>query len=294
MVPCETMVRVFRLAFAGLLAASCAHRPAAPLPAPPRTCLVLSVGGPAGVAHIGAIKAVQEARIPIQCVVGNSMGALVGGLFASAPSEDPDARFQRLIADYMQETERDGRRGLANNAVYLTSGRAGVLRRIGLINYDRFHRTLRSFLGTLRIEELPVSFATFYGEGTTTGVTMQKVEGGILADELVRSIANPLIFPGLPIRAGSALDVGADRMSAVPVDDACKLFPGANLIVVNVTGESIVTTAGMKCPVREVRIDPPRIAPEEAFLPGPAHDRLVQLGLTATRDALAAVGTAMR
>ncbi len=215
------------------------------------------------------------------------MGALVGGLFASAPSEDPDLRFGRLIADYMQETERDGRRGLANGAVYLTSGRAGVLRRIGLINYDRFHRTLTNFLGTVRIEELSLAFATFYVEGTTTGVTMQKVEGGILADEVARSIANPLIFPGLPIKAGSALDVGADRMSAIPVEDACKLFPDATLIVVNVTGEPIVTTAAMRCPVREIRIDPPRIAAEEAFLPGPAHDRLVQTGLTATRDALA-------
>lgn len=281
------MARGIRLVVLGLLAAGCAHHPAALHAAPARTCLVLSVGGPAGVAHIGAIKALQEAKVPIQCVVGNSMGALVGGLFASAPAEDPDVRFGRLIADYLQETEQDARSGIVNSAVYLTSGRAGVLKRIGVINYDRFHRTLRSFLGTLRIEDLSPSFATFYAEGTPTGVTMQKVVGGILADEVARSIANPLVFPGLPIKTGSALDAGADRMSAIPVEDACKLFPDASLIVVNVAGEPIVTTAGMKCPVREIRIEPPRVGAEEALLPGPVHDRLVQAGLTATREALA-------
>jgi len=212
---------------------------------------------------------------------------LVGGLFASAPSEDPDVRFERLIADYMEETERDGHRGLANGAVYLTSGRAGVLKRIGLINYDRFHRTLKNFLGTLRIEDLSLSFTTFYVEGTTTGVTMEKVEGGLLADEVARSIANPLIFPGLSIKAGSALDAGADRMSAIPVEDACKLFPDATLVAINVTGEPIVTTAAMKCPIREVRIDHPQVAAQDAFLPGPIHDDLVRAGLTATRAALA-------
>lgn len=45
--------------------------------------LVLSGGGAKGIAHIGVIKALEENDIPIDYVVGTSMGAIVGGLYAS-------------------------------------------------------------------------------------------------------------------------------------------------------------------------------------------------------------------
>ena len=41
--------------------------------------IVLSGGGAKGVAHIGALKVIEEAGIPIDYVVGTSMGAIVGG-----------------------------------------------------------------------------------------------------------------------------------------------------------------------------------------------------------------------
>lgn len=44
--------------------------------------VVLSGGGAKGVAHIGALKVIEEAGIPIDYVVGTSMGALVGGLYS--------------------------------------------------------------------------------------------------------------------------------------------------------------------------------------------------------------------
>ena len=46
--------------------------------------VVLSGGGAKGVAHIGALKVIEEAGIPIDYVVGTSMGALVGGYTLSA------------------------------------------------------------------------------------------------------------------------------------------------------------------------------------------------------------------
>ncbi len=45
--------------------------------------LVLSGGGARGVAHLGVIRALEEAQIPIDYVCGTSMGAIVGGLYAS-------------------------------------------------------------------------------------------------------------------------------------------------------------------------------------------------------------------
>jgi len=44
--------------------------------------LALGGGGARGCAHIGVIKALQEAKIPIDYVAGTSIGAFVGGVFA--------------------------------------------------------------------------------------------------------------------------------------------------------------------------------------------------------------------
>ena len=44
--------------------------------------IVLSGGGAKGVAHIGVLKVLEEAGIPIDYIAGTSMGAIVGGLYA--------------------------------------------------------------------------------------------------------------------------------------------------------------------------------------------------------------------
>ena len=52
----------------------------------PRVGLVLGGGGARGAAHIGVLKVLEEQRIPIDVIAGTSMGAVVGGLYASGMS----------------------------------------------------------------------------------------------------------------------------------------------------------------------------------------------------------------
>jgi NTE family protein len=55
----------------------------------PRIGLVLGGGGAKGAAHIGVLRVLDELHIPVDCVAGTSMGALVGGTFASGvPAEE--------------------------------------------------------------------------------------------------------------------------------------------------------------------------------------------------------------
>jgi NTE family protein len=54
----------------------------------PKIGLVLSGGGARGIAHIGVLKELEAARIPIDFVAGTSMGAIVGGLYASGMPPD--------------------------------------------------------------------------------------------------------------------------------------------------------------------------------------------------------------
>ena len=59
-----------------------------PPPDRPRTCLVLSGGGARGAAHIGVLRVLEQLRVPIDCVVGTSMGAIIGGAWAAGISPD--------------------------------------------------------------------------------------------------------------------------------------------------------------------------------------------------------------
>ena len=54
----------------------------------PRIGLALGGGGARGIAHLGVLKVLEEMRIPVSCIAGTSMGALVGGLYASGISAD--------------------------------------------------------------------------------------------------------------------------------------------------------------------------------------------------------------
>lgn len=48
----------------------------------PRVAVVLAGGGAKGAAHIGALKVIEEAGVPVDIIVGTSMGSIVGGLYA--------------------------------------------------------------------------------------------------------------------------------------------------------------------------------------------------------------------
>jgi NTE family protein len=72
-----------------------APQPAPAAPPRPKIGLVLSGGGVRGLAHIGVLRVLQELHVPVDVVVGTSMGAVVGGAFASGRSIDELEDFVR-------------------------------------------------------------------------------------------------------------------------------------------------------------------------------------------------------
>src|SRR5690349_20711663 len=54
----------------------------------PRIGLVLSGGGARGLAHVGVLKVLERERVPIDVIAGTSMGAIIGGLYASGMSAE--------------------------------------------------------------------------------------------------------------------------------------------------------------------------------------------------------------
>jgi NTE family protein len=302
-------VKTGRLALALLAipyAAGCAHQPPRFDVKARRTCLVLSVGGPGGVAHIGAITAIEQANIRVDCVVGNSMGALVGSLYATAPSDDLDARFKSFVSAYADATKQEALRngiglglvagGLAAvksgskaaTAVAFAGGAALGVLATEKLEHERLVRVLDEFLHGRRFDGgLPIQFMTFYQEATSTGVVARRADRGLISAAVGASVANPLIFSTLAMAPGRPIDPGSDRVSATPVQDACAAFPDANMLAINVSGQPIFTDATMKCPLLEVRIDPPPVAPQEVMELGESYRRVVESGHAAARAALA-------
>jgi NTE family protein len=88
---------------AALVIASCivfaptpasAQTPVAETPKRLRVGLALSGGGARGAAHIGVLKVLEELRVPVDCIAGTSMGAVVGGSFAAGTTP---AEMERVI-----------------------------------------------------------------------------------------------------------------------------------------------------------------------------------------------------
>ena len=65
-------------------------------PRRPKVGVVLSGGGAKGFAHIGALRVIEEAGIPIDYIAGTSMGSIIGGLYAVG--YDPDM-MQKLCTE---------------------------------------------------------------------------------------------------------------------------------------------------------------------------------------------------
>ena len=296
------MAALVRLA--ALLLVGCAHRPARFDPAQRPTCLVLSVGGADGVAHLGAIAAVKQAGIPISCVVGSSMGALVGAVYASAPGDDARVRFESLVRSYAAATEKDARRnglGLAllfgaaakllsdSEVAPAVAAGGGYLLGFGAtdkLDRDRLVKVMDRFFEGRRIEALPLPFAALYQQREGSGLALVTARAGSVAQAVGGSVANPFLFPGLNVNRASALDPGADRAAATPVEEACHVFPGANLLAINVTGQPSFFSARMTCPLLEVLVAPSGLPPDQVLAFGGAYQRVVDRGFATTLQAL--------
>jgi NTE family protein len=70
-------------------------------PTRPRVCLVLAGGGARGTAHVDVIKVLEQLRVPIDCVAGTSIGALVGAAYATGMSAP---EMEKIVSGLSTET----------------------------------------------------------------------------------------------------------------------------------------------------------------------------------------------
>ncbi|BDG48157.1 esterase [Parageobacillus sp. KH3-4] len=171
----------------------------------PKIGLALGSGGARGFAHLGVIKVLEEEKIPIACIAGSSIGALVAALYASGLGLD---RLYRLARSFRR-----------NDYIDFT------IPKMGLIAGKRITEFIRLLTKGKKIEELSIPVAIV----ATDLQTGQKVvfRRGDVARAVRASISIPGIF--VPERVDGRLLVDGGVVDRVPVSVARAM--GADIVI---------------------------------------------------------------
>ncbi len=209
----------------------------------PRIGLVLSGGGARGLAHIGVLKVLEDLRIPIDVVAGTSMGAIVGGLYASGMRADDlereliTIRWDQLFSSRVERQQLSQRRKEEDFEISpaLELGlRDGVLR---APQSAVSSRGLESLLRRLtlpvrdvqRFDALPIPFRAVATNMETGQAAV--LDQGDLAQALRSSMSVPGVFA--PIEVGGTVLGDGGLVDNLPVEVARRLGVD-RLIVVNI------------------------------------------------------------
>ncbi len=205
----------------------------------PRVGLVLSGGGARGLAHVGVIEVLEELRVPVDVITGTSMGAIVGGLYASGLPADSirllvsSVDWEQILTDAPPRSALDfahrarQRRDTVEIEVGLT--RAGLELPQGLISGQELGLLLRRItLPVATVDEfarLPIPFAAV----ATDIVTFEEVvlDTGDLVGSMRASMAIPVAIA--PVEIDGRLLVDGGLVDNLPVDLARRM--GADVVI---------------------------------------------------------------
>jgi NTE family protein len=177
-----------------------------PLPAErPRVGLALAGGFARGIAHVGVLRALQNAAIPIDVVAGTSVGALIGSCYCAG-----------VALDDMQR--------IATSTSFADFGR-WTPSWLGLATNQRLETYLERFTPVKTFEELAIPLA-IAATDISAGVTVYYTRGP-LGPPLRGSCAYPGLF--VPIQFEDRTLVDGFLTSPVPVEGA--LLLGADVII---------------------------------------------------------------
>ena len=204
-----------------------------------KVAVVLSGGGAKGMAHIGVLKVLEKAGIPIDLITGTSMGSIVGGLYAigyNAHSLDSVARAQDwsyVISD-RDNLRNQSLSDLKKQYTYAISTNIfGGKRNVqagGLIKgknlVQLFEKLCVGYTDSLDFSrDLPIPFACVATD--IVSYTEYDFHSGRLPQAMRASMAIPAVFS--PVRIDSLVLVDGGMRNNFPVDIAKQM--GADIVI---------------------------------------------------------------
>lgn len=194
----------------------------------PRIGLVLGGGGARGGAHVGVLTVLEEMRIPIDCIAGTSMGALVGATYATGA---PMARIEReiLSVNWAATIGSEGQRALVpmqrkqagitySNNIEFSLSRGGLQGAGGLVSSQNIEGFFRQLVGDARytedFDDLAIPFRAVATD--LAGSEMVVIGSGDLTRAMRASMAVPGVFSPVIVDGRVLADGG--MMRNLPVD----------------------------------------------------------------------------
>lgn len=206
----------------------------------PRIGLVLSGGGARGLAHVGVISILEEMKIPLYCIAGTSMGAIVGGLYAAGMSPAEMEKFvtsmewNDAFKDKPPPSELTFRRKkeaadfLINFDLGYREGKFTIPK--GLLQGQNLNLILKSLLfhteGIDDFNKLNIPFRAVATDiETGEAVILEK-------GELVKAIRASMSIPALfaPVEIDDKILVDGGVANNLPIDIARQM--GADIVIV--------------------------------------------------------------
>ncbi|MFW2403298.1 MAG: patatin-like phospholipase family protein [Gammaproteobacteria bacterium] len=199
-------------------------------PTRPRIGLALGGGGAKGAAHVGVLAVLDELRIPIDCIVGTSMGALVGGVYAGGMPADVLERttleidWSRTVGSADQRKYQPITRKL-DNRTYTNNIELGIKDgklkgKAGLLQTQKIEDLIRDLVTEARMlndfDELPIPFRAIATDMVSGEMVV--MDSGDISVAMRASMAVPGAFS--PIVVGDRVLSDGGMTRNLPVDVA--------------------------------------------------------------------------
>jgi len=193
----------------------------------PKIGLVLSGGGAKGLAHIGVLKVIDSLGIKVDYIGGTSMGAIVGGLYASGyNAEQLDSIFSRIDVDALLQdyTPRESKSFYEkrNDEIYALTlpfnkfklGLPSGLSK-GLYNFNLISSLTQQVSHIRDFDQLPIPFLCI----ATDAETGEKVvlDSGVLAQNMIASGALPTLYS--PVEMNGRLLIDGGVVDNYPIEE---------------------------------------------------------------------------
>lgn len=204
-----------------------------------QSALVLSGGSARGLSHLGVIEEIEHRDMAVDLIVGSSMGALIGGLYAYYRDVGQVSsrlrnffgshQFLKISATVLDErSQQPGQDGFFNRFIWLF--RKGVyythsVLKSEIVQHDIYRDIIETLIPDIPIEELPTRFAAIAMD-LLTGEEVVLTRGS-LRNAVAASSAIPGLFPVIEIDGRPLIDGG--WVDNVPVAPAIAL--GAHFVV---------------------------------------------------------------
>jgi NTE family protein len=248
----------------------------------PKIALVLGGGAARGFAHIGVIRALEQEKIPIDLIVGTSVGSLIGAIYASDLNS-----FELEWTAFSLEKDSIFDYGIMN----AFSG-------MGLATGDKLEEFVRTKIPTPNIENLKLPFvavATDLNRGTRVVLDHGSVAKAVHASSAIPGVFNPVDHQGRLLVDGGVMDnipiavareKGADIVIAVDISENVANFNITNLVDVMLQAVNIMFNENVRNKKKDADV---LIAPQVgsvAMLDFTQKKRCMQAGIEATQKAM--------